>query len=56
MISVAILLFPGLGLALLGCKTVAKLYVRLASPDHLLFVDSAACAVYRINSLIYTGP
>jgi len=26
MISVVLLLFPGLGLALLGCKTVAELY------------------------------
>ena len=38
MISVAILLFPGLGLALLGCKAVAELeHEALETVD--LYVD-----------------
>ena len=40
MISVALLLFPGLGLALLGCKTVACLFY-IASADTVLEVFKA---------------
>ena len=45
MISVALLLFPGLGLALLDCKTVAEFYDSLQYTDNI-FVRKA---VYYVN-------
>jgi len=39
MLSVALLLFPGLGLALLGCKTVAEL-------------NDSACIRVKCNGIV----
>ena len=52
MISVTLLLFPGLGLALLGCKTVAELRLQDCTPFIMArlttsvraFAASHACA------------
>jgi len=46
MISVALLLFPGLGLALLGCKTVAE----------LTLLQTSAIILWLRRLLLMRGP
>src|SRR6218665_1524390 len=56
MISVALLLFPGLGLALLGCKTVAELQPNPRIPRSIGLrrtLPSSACrAVLQFSWLL----
>src|SRR6218665_2988733 len=49
MISVALLLFPGLGLAMLGCKTVAEFLCVVL----LCFVEPKLCQAYVVMILSF---